>query len=446
MNKPQPISGFPELLPEQQIVATRLMDKVRKHFENFGFVPLDTPAVERASTLLAKGAAEHEIYGLNRLLAKEGEVDKKDLALRFDLTVPLARYVAQHYGQITFPFRRYHLGAVWRGERPQVGRYRQFYQCDVDVIGDGELALAYDAEVAAVMCRLFKDLGLGDFVIRLNNRKILQGLFESHGVDTTEGIQAALRIVDDLEKRSAEDIAQELSTLLKPAAVEEVMAFFAQKLGSDAWLEKLKAMQVNDLFAEGVAELEEVATLMYSMGAARENVEVDPTIARGLGYYTGTIYETRLKDYPHLGSVCSGGRYANLAGNFTKKHLPGVGISFGFSRLLIPMIEQGVFPTEVSSTAQVLVTAQNPELKNYYLEIATQLRNAGINAESYLEDRKLNGQMKYANKRGFKLVLIADVEEANSKQVIVKNLHTGNQQTIGLERLLEAVRTELEAN
>jgi histidyl-tRNA synthetase len=445
MNKPQPISGFPELLPAQQIAANHIMDKVRKHFESFGFVPLDTPAIERSSTLLAKGAAEHEIYGINRLLAKEGEVDKKEMALRFDLTVPLARYVAQHYGQLTFPFRRYHLGAVWRGERPKVGRYRQFYQCDIDVIGDGELPLAYDAEVASAMCRLFRDLEIGGFRVRLNNRKVLQGYFASFGLESTEEMQAALRTVDDLEKLPRADIEKELANLLDEKAIAEVLEFFSEKHDTAGWLSKLEAMNLNDVFNTGVAELKEVAQSMRDMGAREDEFEIDPTIARGLGYYTGTIYETRLNDYPELGSICSGGRYENLAGNFTNKNLPGVGISLGFSRLILPLMEKGVFDCSTSSTASVLVTSQNPDLQGYYLKIATKLRNSGINTENYLEDRKLNGQMKYANKRGFKIAVIADVGEKDKQEVIVKNLISGEQKEVALDNLVDTVQAEMES-
>lgn len=439
MVKIKPISGFPELLPAEQIAFNTALGVVKKHFENAGFVPMDTPAIERVETLMAKGGADHEIYGIHRLKAEEGE-GGKDMALRFDLTVPLARFVSQNFGQLAFPFRRYQIAPVWRGERPQAGRYRQFYQCDIDVIGDGALALAHDAEMVAIIANVLKDLKVGGFVVRLNNRKILEGFLKNVGLANMEDIQEALRIVDRIEKVPAETTQKNLKELgLGAEGVMAILDFFNTSYTTNEALLALKDMKVNALFAEGVEELENVVQALRALGVAEENFKVDVSIARGLGYYTGSIYETSLTNYPELGSICSGGRYENLAGNFTTKKLPGVGISIGLSRFLIPLLEKGKWPLGKATPADVIVTVQDQKALPTYLEITQSLREMNIKTEVYLEPKKLEKQMKYANKKGFPLAVIASLEELNRGKVIVRDLATGDQQTVSQKELPDAV-------
>lgn len=447
MSKPSAISGFPEFLPAQQIAMNKMMMTIRDVYESYGFLPLDTPVVERVSTLMAKGGAEHEIYGIHRLAAEEkGGNPNKDLALRFDLTVPLARFVAQNYGELTFPFRRYHIAPVWRGERPQAGRYRQFYQADIDVIGDGELGLHYDAEMPAIIASILKKFNLGDFTIRINNRKLLQGFFESYGFDTTEKIQGAIRIVDDLEKVEHSVIVEQLmaiGTTQNDAA--SILGFFTKNQGTDVWLRELEMMipEFCETFKTGVDELKEVVAGLRSLKVAEEMFCVDPSIARGLGYYTGTIYETRLHDFPELGSICSGGRYDDLAGKFTNKKLPGVGISIGLSRLAVPLIEKGIVPVQTSTIAPVMVSSMDLQYKDLYLEIASSLRESGIKVENYLEARSFKAQMKYADKRGFSVIVIAGEDEVKAGAVILKDLVTGAQTTVLKADVVDAVKALL---
>lgn len=443
MSKPSPISGFPEFLPAQQIAMNKVMHTIRDVYESYGFLPLDTPVVERVSTLMAKGGAEHEIYGIHRLAAEErGGNPNKDLALRFDLTVPLARYVAQNYGALTFPFRRYHIAPVWRGERPQAGRYRQFYQADIDVIGDSELGLHYDAEMPAIIASILKKLQLGDFKIHINNRKLLQGFFEGYGFETTEKIQAAIRIIDDFEKIDQAEILEQLIALgAKKEESESILSFFKKTQGTDEWLTELAEMKprFGDVFAEGVDELKTVVAGLRSLNVDEDCFCVDPSIARGLGYYTGTIYETKLKDYPELGSICSGGRYDDLAGKFTNKKLPGVGISIGLSRLAVPLIEKGIIKADVSTIAPVMVSSMDLEHKNLYLELAAELRAAGVKTENYLEPRSFKAQMKYADKRGFSVIVIAGEDEVKAGTVVLKNLDSGEQQTVQRTAFVDTV-------
>ncbi len=438
MSKIAPISGFPELLPAEQVAFNHALNIISSTYQSFGFIPLDTPAVERVDTLLAKGAEEKEIYGLRRIQAEDEGA--KELALRFDLTVPLARYVAQHYGQLNFPFRRYHIGPVWRGERPQKGRYRQFYQADIDVIGDGTLDLYHDAELPAIIYQIFTKLELGKFTIRLNNRKVLQGFMAQQGVEGTENIAAAMRVIDDLEKMPREKVLAQLSTLMSADNADHTLNFFAQSHDNQAWLTELEKIAENDVFKQGVAELQAVVGALYTLGVPDDAFKVDPAIARGLGYYTGTIYETVLHDYPELGSVCSGGRYDNLAEKFTNKPLPGVGISIGISRLLLPLLEADKVPLHGATMAKVLVTVQEREALPAYFELATILREAGIATEMFLEPKKLPKQLKYADKKGFQYIIFANADELAAGNVQLKNLHTGEQQEIAKADLVESLK------
>ncbi|AIL66057.1 Histidine--tRNA ligase [Rickettsiales bacterium Ac37b] len=443
MAKINSISGFPEFLPNDQIIFNKTLELIKNYFEKSGFMPLDTPAVERITTLTAKGIESHEIYGIYRLAGNEGD-NKKDLALRFDLTVPLARYVAQHYDKLIFPYRRYHIAPVWRGERAQAGRYRQFYQCDIDVIGDGELSIIHDAELPVIIFQIFKALNIGKFTIRINNRNILRGLLFSLNLESGEIIKEVLRIIDKIEKISTNNFKSELIKLgLSEKKIEFLLEFINKKLSNSEWINYLKTPKVNEEFSKGVDELEQVIGYMRILGIEEEYFAIDPTIARGLDYYTGTIYETRLEEYPELGSICSGGRYANLAENFTNKELPGVGLSIGISRLIPKLIEVGILENKVSTVAPVIITTQNQNRIKGYLEIASLLRTADIYTEIYLQPKNLAAQMKYAGKKGFLLAVIADELELDENRVVIRNLLTGIQVSTSKSNLVENIKNML---
>ncbi len=434
------ISGFPEFLPKEQLSFNRVMEIIRNKFELYGFIPLDTPAVEKVSTLLTKGN-DNEIYGLYRL-AEEG--GKKDLGLRFDLTVPLARYVAQHYGQLTFPYRRYHIAPVWRGERPQAGRYRQFYQCDIDIIGDGELSLIYDAELLVIICDIFHAIGLMDkFTVKINNRKLLSGLIKSFGI-SEDKVPEAMRIIDKIEKIDARQFSAELAGLgISSKDINLLQSLATYKKSNEEWLAYLKTLTVHEEFQEGVTELEQVLLHASMLGATLKYICIDPSLARGLSYYTGTVYETKLNEFPELGSVCGGGRYANLAENFTNKVLPGVGISIGISRLIPKMLEMKWLEAKSATTAPVLVTTQNPAYMPQYIQLATMLRQEGINTEMYMQSRSLSAQMKYANKKGFKIAIIADEEELNAGKIGIRDLDSGQQILVAISELTQVIKERL---
>lgn len=427
------ISGFPELLPRDQIAFNKVVEIIKSQFELFGFSPLDTPAVERVSTLLAKGN-DSEIYGIHRLADADGN-GKKELALRFDLTVPLARYVAQHYGSLNFPYKRYHIAPVWRGERPQAGRYRQFYQCDIDIIGDGELPLINDAEGLSIIYKVFKAIGLERFKIKVNNRYLLTGLIKSFSI-ADEHIASVMRIIDKAEKISPEAFTAELSSAgLSADNIAVIFKLINTKLSNSQWLMHLQDICKEPEFQQGLAELSEVIARTIEFGVPDEHLEIDPSLARGLSYYTGTVSETKALDFPELGSICGGGRYANLAGSFTNKKLPGVGFSIGISRLIPKMIESGMLSADQETPAQVLVTVQNKELMSYYISVANLLRSNNIATELYLNEKPLASQMKYASKKGFKFVIIADSNEANQSLAIIRQLSTGEQQQVKLSDL-----------
>ena len=417
--KPVAIGGFPEWLPEQKLVEQRLLDIIREEFERFGFGPIETPAVERKEVLAAKGVVEKEIYALSRLAAGEGEDAATEMALHFDLTVPLARYVAQHFNALVFPFRRHQMQKVWRGERPQAGRFREFYQCDIDVIGSGKLSLLNDAEMPLVIHNIFSRIGIGRFLIRINNRKFLQGFLGHLGLPAELG-GAALRVVDALDKIGRDKVLAELSAKvgLELAQAERLVAFVT----GDTDLDRLAALDAGPLFAQGVAELAEVAGHMRALGLPDDSWAVDLSIARGLDYYTGTVYETVLVDNPQIGSICSGGRYDDLAGTFTKQALPGVGISIGLTRLLSRLFDAGLLHADAKTPTQVLVTVMDPALRGQCLALAAELRAAGLNTELYTQDRKLGDQIKYADRKGIPVAAILGDSEARAGTVVLKAL------------------------
>lgn len=440
MSKIRPISGFPEFSPAEQILFNRAVEIIRRNYELVGAVPIETPAVERIDTLTAKGGNEKEIYALRRLAGEEGD-DATDLALRFDLTVPLARYAVQHAASLTFPFRRYQIQPVWRGERPQAGRYRQFYQCDIDVIGEGSLSLISDAEMPVVINRIFTELRIGEFVISVNNRKILTGFLASIGVHGEAEAARAIKVVDDLEKVGMQQTRARLSELgVTEADVGKLIELFSSNLDTDATLAFLRERVVNDTMVEGLQELETVIKYMRLMGMPEGNFRVDPATIRGLEYYSATVFETRLVNHPGLGSICSGGRYDKLLSKLgADRDLPGVGISIGLTRLLPRLIAAGVMNVGPATVAPVLVTTMDEAQLGKYLGLATMLRTAGINTEVYTEPKKLAAQMKYANRKGFSIVVIAGENEFATDTVIVRRLVDGEQVQVPEREFVPAV-------
>ena len=433
LTTPRTSPGTMELLPRKQMVFQRMMDTIRRGFERYGFVPVETPVFEVADVLLSKsgGETEKQVYFVQSTGAIE-QGHKPELALRFDLTVPLARYVAEHEAELAFPFRRYQIQRVYRGERSQKGRYREFYQCDIDVIGKDSLPLAFDAEMPAVIHTLFSELNVGPFRIHFNNRKILLGLFESLGI-TEDQRMTVLRQVDRLEKIGVDEVRNLLMggelALSQPVAdrIIEVVGTrgaAADVLGSLAALSSRPG--ANALFAQGVAELGQVVDALRAFKVPETHWSINLGIARGLDYYTGTVYETFLTDHPSVGSVCSGGRYDNLASQYTKSRLPGVGISIGLTRLFYVLSEAGIV-TDGPSTTQVLVTQLDPALLPEYLSLAAELRAAGLNTEIHLEPAKLARQFKYADRAGIRFAVVMGSDEKAEGMVTVKDLATGEQ-------------------
>ena len=434
------MAGFMELLPAQQIAFNKFLDTIRKTYEEFGFAPLDTPIIEIAEVLLAKIGEDtkKELYRF-----KKGD---DDLSLRFDLTVPLARFVAMNAQNLTFPFRRYQIGKVFRGERPQKGRFREFYQCDIDIIGNGELSLVNDAEIPTVIYGLFNKLNIGDFVIRINNRKILNGLMESLGA--ADKADEVLRVVDKLEKFGQETIRKELTDIgLTLGNADQVIEFVKIFGSNEEILEQLKELQKTQKlknskiqnFEEGVEELENVLELAYKFGVPEKNLQIDLSIARGLSYYTGTVYETILADDRIKGSVCGGGRYDNLAESYSDTSYPGVGISIGMTRLFSQLMAAEVIRVEVATPAKVLVVTLDEDLA-YALEVAAKFREAGIPTEIYTEPDKFKKKLNYANKIGVPFVAIIGADEIQAKKVSLKNMKTGEQKLLNVEEAFEVLR------
>lgn len=428
--EPKTLTGFMEALPSKQILFNQLVDKIRKSYENFGFLPIDTPIIELAEVLLAKagGETEKQIYRFNK-----GE---NDLALRFDLTVPLAKYVAMNYNELAFPFRRYQIGKVYRGERPQKGRFREFYQCDIDIIGDTELNLLNDAEIPCVIYNTFKELELGEFTICINNRKILNGLFNS--LDLEEISVDVMRIIDKIEKIGKGAVKEEL---LKVGVGEEkakkIINFILISGTIDEKLQELKKLQItNELYNKGVNELEEVVKNVRLFGVPDKNFTIDLTIARGLDYYTGTVYETFLNEYKQLGSICSGGRYDNLAEFYTDRKLPGVGISIGLTRLFYQLNELKVLKENQESIAKLLVVPMTENIEKA-IEVATILRNKDINVEIYMENKKIKSKFKYADKLKIPYVAVIGEDEIANNTITIKDMKTGEQKTYPLELYLK---------
>lgn len=426
--EPRTLAGFMELLPEDQILFEQMKNKIEKTYQKFGFLPLDTPVIEAAEVLLAKagGETEKQIYRF--------EKGDTDLALRFDLTVPLAKYVAKNYGNLSFPFRRYQIGKVYRGEKAQKGRFREFYQCDIDIIGDGELSPMNDAEIPSVIYSVIKELGFDDFTIRINNRRLLNGLFES--VDQKDNSVEILRIIDKIDKIGKEEVIKEIAELgVAREQIDKIIGFIEIDGTSDEKLAKLKALEIdNAMFKQGLEELTSLVRYVRAFGIPEQNFAVDLTIARGLDYYTGTVYETFLNEYREIGSVCSGGRYENLAEYYTDKKLPGVGISLGLTRLFYKLNELNAIKAEKKSISDVLVI---PMLENLEvpIQLATSLREQGINTEIYLNDKKLKAKMKYADKLKIPYVVVVGEDEVNTGIFKMKNMITGEEKPVTMEEI-----------
>ncbi len=423
--KPRTLSGFMELLPGPQMQLERMMEILRRTYSLYGFTPLDTPAIESAEVLLAKGGGETEkqIYRFNK-----GDAD---LALRFDLTVPLAKYVALHANELSFPFRRYQIGKVYRGERAQRGRFREFYQADIDIIGDGKLDILNEAEIPSIIYKTFRTLGLSRFQIRVNNRKILNGFYAMEGLADKSG--DIMRTVDKLDKIGPEKVGAILveDCGLTETQRDEILRFISITGSNGEVLAALEGYAGrNETFDQGLGELKAVAGYLAQFGVPEENFAVDLTIARGLDYYTGTVYETTLLDHPEIGSVCSGGRYDNLAAYYTDRQLPGVGISIGLTRLFYVLGEQGLLnPALPTAPADALVLPMTAD-PGPAIAVATRLREAGIRTQVYMEQKKFKQKMSYADKLGIPYAVLLGEDEIAAGKCSVKDLTTGVQVTV----------------
>ena len=436
--KPRTLSGFMELLPEKQQKLEKMMEILRKTYSLYGFAPLDTPAIEDAQILLAKGGGETEkqIYRFQK--------GDSDLALRFDLTVPLAKYVALHANDLAFPFRRYQISKVYRGERAQRGRFREFYQADIDIIGDGKLDILNEAEIPAIIYRVFRGFGLERFQIRVNNRKILNGFYAMQQLSEKSG--DIMRTVDKLDKIGAEKVRVILveDCGLTGEQADEILKFIAIK-GTNG--EVLAALQGyagrNEVFDKGLEELTAVTANLAAFGVPEKNFAVDLTIARGLDYYTGTVYETTLLDHPEIGSVCSGGRYDDLAGYYTERQLPGVGISIGLTRLFYVLDEQGLLNPDLSGApadALILPMTEDPAAA---IALAEQLRGAGIRVQLYGEQKKFKQKMSYADKLGVAYAVLLGEDEIAQGKCSVKDMRTGQQVTVTAQEAVAHIQAGL---
>ena len=427
--KPSTLPGFMELLPKDQILFNEMKDIIRKNFEKHGFLPIDTPVIEKSEVLLAKGGGETEkqIYRFSK-----GDTD---MSLRFDLTVPLARYTVEHMNDLSFPFKRYQIGKVYRGEKAQKGRFREFYQCDIDTIGMGELSLVNDAEFPVVIFHTFKDLGFTDFTIHLNNRKILKGFFSSLGIEDSMNV---LRTVDKLDKIGEEKVLEELEENgIGRDSGEKILEFIKIDGTVDEILEQLRDLKIEDeIFQEGLDELTQVIGYMRDFGIDEDCFDIDLKIARGLDYYTGTVYETTLDNYPKIGSVCSGGRYEDLASYYTDKTLPGVGISIGLSRLFYQLNEAKIISSEEKSLVDLLIIPMD-DCVHDGIKLLNELREKGVRVSVYTEFAKLKKKFKYADQTKVDYVIVLGEEEIKSRKYSLKDMKTGDQEEVTFDELVE---------
>lgn len=438
--KPRTLSGFMELLPAAQEQMERIMQTLRETYALYGFYPLDTPVLEASEVLLAKGGGETEkqIYRFQK-----GDTD---LSMRFDLTVPLAKYVALNYGQLTFPFRRYQIGKVYRGERAQRGRFREFYQADIDIIGDGQLDIINEAEIPSIIYKTFSRLGLKRFKIRINNRKVLNGFFAMLGL--SDKASDVMRTIDKLEKIGPDKVREILTKDYGATSeqADEILKFITIEGGTQGILEALKGYEgKNETLDQGISELTTVATYMEGFGVPADHFEIDLTIARGLDYYTGTVYETTMLDHPEIGSICSGGRYDNLAEYYTDKKLPGVGISIGLTRLFFVLQDKDYLnQNPPASPADVMILPMTDEV-GPAIELATRLRDNGIRVQLHCEKKKFKAKITYADKLAIPYVIFMGEDEIKNNVVALKELATGEQTNTGFDEALARIRDGLAA-
>lgn len=433
---PKTLSGFMELLPGEQVIFDKMKAVLEDTYRLYGFLPIDTPILEKSEILLAKagGETEKQIYRFSK-----GDTD---LTMRFDLTVPLAKYVAMNYGELVFPFKRYQIGKVYRGERAQRGRFREFYQADIDIIGDGTLGIMNDAEIPSIIYTVFTRLGLDDFTIRVNNRKILNGLFALLGV--TEHSADILHTIDKLDKIGVEKVTAELTELgIDPATVEKILGVLCNNPDTATALGKLETyLGQNEIFDEGYTELGDVVKYIGKFGVPERCFKIDLTIARGLDYYTGTVYETTLNKHPEIGSICSGGRYDNLAGFYTKNKLPGVGISIGLTRLFYILCERNYLNKTQSYPADVLIIPMTEDVSKA-VEISAILRFEGVRTQIYPEKKKFKHMIGYADKLSIPYAIFLGESEIETDTVSIKDMTTGEQQNITLDEALLILKASI---
>ena len=442
--RPALLKGFDqEFLPQEQLQFNALVDLIRRNFERFGFLPIETPSAERIEVLTSKGGSEKEIYALSRLAAEDDDEAAAKGALRFDLTVPLARYVAMRERELAFPFRRYQIQRVWRGENPQVkrGRFREFYQCDIDIIGREALSYLFEAEIPSIIYAVFKEMAIGDFRIRINNRKVLKGILRHFDVPDTRSSDV-LRALDKIDKQDERSILAELEQQgLAAKAARELYGVVRTERESDETLALLAELGYrNETYAQGVDELGKMVGAIRQFGVPESAFAVDLGVVRGLDYYTGTIYETTLTGHPDIGSICSGGRYDDLASYFTNTRLPGVGLSIGLSRLFARLKEADLLRPLVRTPAEVLVTTLDPDSLERYLRIAATLRAQDINTEVYLERAKIGKQFEYASRKGFRIAVIAGSDEFSRGTVKLKDLATQAESDVPLDQVADRVK------
>lgn len=424
--KPQTIAGVMELLPDDQLVFDYIKKIIEDTFLSYQFLPIDTPAIEKNDILFAKGGGETEkqIFGIDS--------SKKDMSLRFDLTVPLARYVSEHFSDLNFPFKRYQIAKVYRGERNQKGRYKEFYQCDIDIIGNNSLSIHNDALLPKVIYDIFQKLDFDGIKFHINNRKLLNGFFESIEISDKEEV---LRTIDKKAKIGDEKTKELLTDLCGEEKALKLMELINNKRENKELLTYLESLDLNENYKTGLKELREVYDYMIKFGIDDKSIMIDLSITRGLDYYTSTVYETFLDGYESIGSVCSGGRYENLAGNFSKQNLPGVGLSIGLTRLFYQFQELGLVDKYRKKFTDCLVIPMDEKLNFYAIEIANNLKNQGYKVDIYLEDGKFKKKINYADKIGVKKVLIIGQEEFENKMVSVKNMEDGNQVSVKIEEI-----------
>ena len=434
MNKiePRTLPGFMELMPNEQVLFNQMKEKIQKTYEKYGFLPIDTPVIESSDVLLAKagGETEKQVYSFTK--------GDSNLTLRFDLTVPLAKYVAARQNELSFPFRRYQIGKVYRGERAQRGRYREFYQCDIDVIGDNELNIINDAEIPAIMNEAFKEIGLVNYTIHINNRKLLNGLFEFNNIKDKS--QDVMRTIDKIEKIGKETVIEILKDYeISENSIESIINFIEINGTTDEKIKKLDELKINnELFKQGLQELKDVVKYIRLFKVSEENFEIDLSIARGLDYYTGTVYETILNDHKEVGSICSGGRYNDLAEYYTDKKLPGVGMSIGLTRLFFVLNDIGLIKITKQSISEVLVISMVEDL-SYAIDVANKLRKYNINTEIYFDNKKTKVKFKYADKLKIPHVIVIGEDEIASGKLTLKNMETGNQEQLSIDEIINKI-------